>query len=209
MATAYTEFDCLGTALLSTIQTAILASTDWARPNSGSFPTLYKATTTAGAQMCIDINTTAITTTNLIYTWYRTHDGTTGVDPLSKGFRFKRNATGTLAANTYHGRVSAGKDHLYIDIEGPRPGETNTDHSGLGSLRNYLFMSALEPYYDTVDTTPTVIVGGGQWINTSSALGNGSHVAYASRNGRNTSPGPLASSARSPTPLPTGTSCST
>lgn len=195
MATAYTEGDTLGSGLLAALQTAILASGDWARPNSGTYPTLYKATTTDGAQMCVDINTTALTLSQLGYTFYRTHDGTTGVDPLARSFRMKRNATGSLAANTYHWRVSAGKDHLYIDIEGPRPGEANPDQAAYGSQRNYLFMSALEPYYDTVDTTPAVIAGGGQVTGQSSSTSNYSHQCYASRNGTNTlswTPGHLA-----------------
>lgn len=199
MATAYTEFDCLGSDLLSTIQTAILASSDWARPNSGTFPTLYKATTTRGAQMVIDINAVALTTTNFTVDIFHSHNGTTGTSAARRYLRMKGGATGTLATNMYHGIVSVGKEHFFLSVEGPRASEANADSGSFGSPRAYIFINDLEPYFPLVDTTPTVIHNA-LGSNTANVLPSTASanikVAYAARNGLDTiyhSPGRLGS----------------
>jgi len=184
MATAYTEFDCLGTDLMTNLTSAILASGDWSRPNSGSLPTLFTATTTRGAQMALDLNTTAFTVSLINATFYRSHDGTTAVDGVTRFLRHKTGATGSLAANTYHGIVSAGKEHLFISVEGPRIGEANPDSATVGSNRMYFFMSDLVPYFPA-DTTPT-IVSFGATANAAGATWLTHGMAWAHRNGANT-----------------------
>lgn len=197
MATAYTEFDVFSTSLMASLQTAILASSDWSRPNSGTFPTLYKATTDSGVQMCIDLNTTAIDTQHMTCTVYRTHDGTTaGASMGSRYVYWKQGGGGTTATNMVHGVVSAGKNHLFIGLEGPRISEANTDNTNYGSLRSYLFFSALVPYYTvpTEDLVQTVIFHANPFPG-SSDYNTGAHLAWASRNGRdnaNWTPGALA-----------------
>lgn len=180
MGTAYAELNVLGSNLLSSIQTAILASTDWARPNSATFPTLFKATTTRGAEMAIDLNTVALTLQTMTATAYRTHDGTTPGDAATRYLRMKRVSAGSLAANTYHAVVSVGKEHFFLAIEGPRPGESSPDVAGYGSLRNYIFMCDLVPYY-VADTVPAVILGGSS-VNAAASLVNSSHQVVCSRN---------------------------
>lgn len=181
MATAYTEFNVAGASLLSTIQTAILASTDWARPNSGTYPTLFKATTTRGAQMAIDINTVAADLNKMTMAAYRTHDGTTAGDSAATFLRHKRTTGGAFATNIYHGIVSAGKEHLFISMEGPRAGETGPDNASYGSIRNYVFLNDLVPYH-AGDTIPVVILGGPPTNVAPSLLAN-AHQVRVSRNG--------------------------
>lgn len=181
MATAYTEFNCLGTDLLTTLRTAILASSDWARPNAAGKPDLYKATTTRGAQMAVDLNAVALTTQAATLDVFHSHDGTTGVSAARRYLRMKENAVGTLAANTYHGVVSAGKEHLFLSIEGPRASEANTDSTIYGSPRNYLAISDLVPYF-AGDVIPAVIHTA-NIVNGVSSSVNNSHLAFASRDG--------------------------
>jgi len=197
MATAYTEFTCLGQDLLANLQTAILASSDWTRPNPATLPNLYKGVTTRGAQMCVDLNDAAITTSLLTLGVYRTHDGTTGVDKITRYIPTKRTTTGSLAQNYYRGVVSVGKEHLFISLEGPRPGEVNTDSTSYGSIRSYFFMNDIIPYHpSSIDTVPAVAVGGWLVNSTTSAFSNQNHNTVSSRNPANTgswSPGKLTS----------------
>lgn len=187
MGTAYTEFSCLAQDLMTNLQTAILSSTDWSRPNSGTKPTLYKCTTTRGVQMCIDLADAALTAQTLSAALYRTHDGTTGVDKAIKYLLYKRNNTGALATNTIRVIVSAGKEHLFISVEGPRIGDaTGVDNGAYGSMRQYIFLNDLVPYFDsTVDLASTIVAGGSPSLVTASAgQGTGSHWVHASRNMR-------------------------
>lgn len=174
------ERNVLGANLLSQLTTDILTQTDWARPNSGSFPTLFKATTTRGAQMCIDLNTTAADLNKMSLTAYRTHDGTTGVDPALTYIRYKRTTGGAFATNTYHYVLSLSKEHFFLSVEGPRVGETGADAAAYGSLRNYVFLCDMVPY-NAGDTVPTVLLGGPP-TNVAPTLAALCHEVRASRN---------------------------
>lgn len=176
--------DVVGANLLSTLQTDILAQTDWARPNSATFPTLYKATTTRGAQMCIDLNIAAADLNKMSLRAYRTHDGTTGVDSADTFIRYKRTTGGAFSTNTYHYVLSLSKEHFFLSIEGPRAGETGADSATYGSLRNYIFLCDLVPY-NAGDTTAAVILGGPQ-TNAAPTLLALMHQVRVSRNGANT-----------------------
>jgi hypothetical protein len=159
MGIAYSEFKTTGANLLADIRTAILASTDWSRPNAGARPDTYKATTTRGADMVVDLNASALTSNRLNLNFYTSYDGTTlgTIIPSTRYMHFKEAATGTLATNVFYVIVSASKEHLFISIEGPRAGETAADSALYGSIRQYMFMSDLVPYFDSgVDPTPTV-----------------------------------------------------
>lgn len=184
MATVYYERNVLGSNLLSQLQTDILSSTDWARPNSATFPTLYKATTTRGAQMCIDLNTTAVDLNKMSLTAYRTHDGTTAGDSALTYIRHKRTTGGAFATNTYHYILSCGKEHFFLAVEGPRGGETGADSAVYGSLRSYVFLCDLVPYFGA-DTAATVILGGIP-TNVAPAITNLSHQVRVGRNYANT-----------------------
>lgn len=179
MATIYSEFTSNGTNLLADIRTAILTSTDWSRPNAGSLPNLLKCTTTRGADMIIRLDEAAITQQRMVVSAFRTHDGTTGVDKVVRYLKYKSASTGTLATMPIRCVVSAGKEHLFISVEGPRPGEDGSDHAQYGSVRNYVFFSDVVPYFESPDdVNPCVAFGGGRtgdnqgadWVNGSMTL---------------------------------------
>lgn len=183
MAVKYTEASTTGANLLTDINTAILLSSEWARPNSGTFPTLYKATSANGAQMCVDIATIAPLIYQTGVTFYRTHDGTTAVDSKVGNLRYKRLTTGTFSSTTFRFIVSAGPEHLFLMIEGPRAGETNADTATSGSMGNYIFISSLIPY-NPEDTIPAVVIG---FQTTATAVSTvaGDTIAYVNRNAAN------------------------
>lgn len=171
MATAYAEFRCLGSDLLAQLQAAILASSDWSRPNAGARPNTLKATTTRGAQMVVDLSDVAPTVQKLTLGVYDSYDGTTLGNKLTRYLWMKNANTGTLAANYYYVTVSAGKEHLFFSVEGPRSGDTSNDLAGIGSNKQYFFLCDLVPYYDnTVDPNPAVICGASDTTNTSETV---------------------------------------
>lgn len=111
-----------------------------------------KCTTTRGAQMVIDLAYTALTTDNLNMAFYTSHDGTTGANVLTR-FLYSGGATGT---NTWRIRVSAGKEHLYVEAEQPRYGETGSDTS-YGPRKSFFAVCDVVPYHGG-DATPVVAV---------------------------------------------------
>lgn len=132
------------------------------RPLVGSYSTTHavgvgtyvKATTTRGAQMVVDLQDAAITAQRIQAAVYRTHDGTTGVDKVTR-YLYWKSAVGATTDNL-HLVVSAGKEHLYFSVEGPRVGETNTD-SSVGSMRQFLALSDIAPYFNSsFDLVPAV-----------------------------------------------------
>lgn len=131
---------------------------------------VYKATTTRGADMIIDLMDTALATTgfSLGAACYVTHDGNVGTGKTLR-YLFWRNNAG-LQAHPLHVIVSVGKDHFFLSIEGPRVGETGAATT-FGSLRAYIFMSAIEPY-DPADT-PVVFAGGSPFNGPGNAYSQG------------------------------------
>lgn len=121
----------------------------------GSFVT---ATTTRGCQMAVDLNTT-LSLNSMLMTVYQSHDGTTGVDPAPRYLYWKINNgdASTLVRVT----VSAGKEHLYLAVEGPRAAEPGTDSATYGSMRNILMLSDIIPYFDgSTDLAPAIAIIG-------------------------------------------------
>ncbi len=116
-----------------------------------------KATTTRGAQMVIDLADAAASATTLKFGIYRTHDGTTAVDKVNRYINTR--TSGGATSDTWHTRVSAGKEHLYLDVEGPRAGEINPVDTTAGSMRQALFLGDVVPYHSS-DTIATVILLG-------------------------------------------------
>lgn len=187
MGTAYTELDTTGANWQTDITNAILASTDWSRPNAGGKPGLFQATTTRGAQMNVDIIDAALTLNTAQFGVYRTHDGTTGVDKITRYVPYKRQSGGALATNPIHCVVSAGKEHLFISMEGPRQGEAGTDSNNYGSEKTFFFLNDLNPYFDnTIDKAPAVVCGGWWASDASGSIANNSHRVAISRNHANT-----------------------
>lgn len=186
MATIYREFDTTVANFLADLRTAITASTDWTRPAAAGFPDMYQATTTRGAKMIVNFADAAIDTNKATIGVWRDHDGTTGTDKLLRYLPFRRTAGGTTA-NPLHVVVSAGKEHLFVSVEGPYGSEAGTEHTTYGSMRTYFVICDLVPYFDaTVDPIPAVVVAG---FHTTSADvdDNQSYRAYVSRNSDNTS----------------------
>lgn len=185
MALHYAEFDTTQANLLADLRTHILTSTDWARPNAGSKPSLYKATTTRGADMIFDLEDAAITLNLMTIGVWRAHDGTTGTDKMQRWLYFRTNTTGAVATMPLHCIVSLSKEHVFISVEGPRPNETGPTSTQVGSLRNYFFMCDVVPYH-AADTTPIVVAGGGMAATAAAHISSNSHQINLSRNFVNT-----------------------
>lgn len=196
MATAFSEFRTVGTDLVANIQAAILASSDWSRPNSGSRPNTLKATTTRGVQMVLDLADVAATVQKLSMGVYDAYDGSTLGNKLTRYLWGKRVNAGTLAANYYYVTVSAGKEHLFIGLEGPRAGDANPDVQGYGSVKHYFFLCDLVPYYDAAtDPNACVIQGGSDANNASGTTVTGQDMrvwSSKSKSGAPWTPGYLA-----------------
>jgi len=121
--------------------------------------TFVKATTTRGAQMVLDLEDATITAQRMQIGIYRTHDGTTGVDKVTRNLYWKT-ATGATS-DILHARGTAGKEHIYLEVEGPRLTETNAESTIYGSYRQYLALNDISPYYSTTyDNTPAVLLVG-------------------------------------------------
>jgi hypothetical protein len=159
MGTIYTEFSTTVAALVADLRAAILTSSDWAQPNAAGLPNLLKATTTRGAQIAIDLN---VANTNplqrQIVRVFRSHDGTTPVGPSDKSIWYRRSNSGVQADTPLHVKLSAGKEHIWYSIEGPRAGQPNADNGGNGSLKNDFWICDVVPYFPTLDTSPVVCV---------------------------------------------------
>lgn len=180
MPLTYSEFTTTGANLLADLRAAILASSDWTQPNAGN-ANLLKATTTRGAQMVVDLNDSAPTTTRLTVGVYRAYEGTTGTDKITRLVRYKQSGTGTFNTNIYRCVVSASKEHLFFTIEGPRGGEVGADNVNLGSMRGNFFIADIVPYESAPqDVAPAVCVIG-RTTEGQAEYTNGAHTVNVSR----------------------------
>lgn len=147
-AAIFQQFDCTVANLVSEINTRLAAQGDWTNITG----TVMKATTTRGAQMVVNLADTAITATTVNLAMYRTHDGTTGVDKLTRNIYFRAN--GGTTGDVVHVMLSASKEHFYLYVTGPRVGEPSSETSQQGSA---IFLGDLVPYEST-DTVPVVVL---------------------------------------------------
>lgn len=173
MGTVLSIFDSTSANVVSDIKTKILLSSDWSNP-TGSAVT---ATTTLGATMYVDLADAAATTKQMQMGVYRTSA------PADKITRYLSYRLVTTGANTdpLHCIVSAGKDHLFIAVEGPRAGETSPDSTTYGSPRQCLFLGQLTPYF-VADTTVCVVC-----VGQTASAGTNDPTAHVSRNQANNS----------------------
>lgn len=149
---------------------------------------LFKATTTRGADMIFDLNdTTYPTLFNLNMAVWGGHDGTTGTNRSPRYLSWRANATGAALSNPLHCIVSAGKEHIFISIEGPRAGEVGAVSAQYGSYRSYFFMSDMVPYHPE-DTVPVAYAGGSLIAGINSAVTNNSYLGHLTENLAGTSP---------------------
>ena len=159
MADTYAEFTSTPASLVADLRAAILASSDWGQPNAGSAPNLVSATTTRGVQMAVDLSDVSPTTQVAVFGVYRSHNGTVGADKAQKRVWYKRVSAGALDTVMLAVTVSAGKEHLFVSIEGPRQGQSFADSASFGSVRGTFFICDLLPYFPVEDTSPVVVVG--------------------------------------------------
>lgn len=178
MAVQFTEFVTTQANLLADIRAAILANPDWTRPNAAGKPSLYKCTTTRGADMIVDFEDSAATLLSLVMAVYTSHDGTTGVGKSQRWLYFR--GTAGVTTMPLYVVLSISKDHLFISVEGPRSTDPNTTSTTYGSVRNYFFICDLVPYH-AGDTTPVVVTGGHSVAVPYASVTSNDHQVYISK----------------------------
>ncbi len=153
------------TVTATTATTVTIAATTYAH-NSGTNVydghEVFKATTTRGADMIVDLMDahTVVTNQFLNMAVYKAHTGAMGGGTDRSGRWLYWRATAAVAAsNVIHCIVSVSKEHLFISLEGPRFSETNPESATLGSARNYFFIGDVVPYF-VGDTIPCAFAGG-------------------------------------------------
>lgn len=110
--------------------------------------------------MVVDLADAAPTVQRAQVAFYTDYDGATlGTKSTSTRFvNYKRAASGTTATDFVYWWCSVSKEHLFIMLEGPRAADANPDDVTYGSLREYMFISSLTPYFTTpTDPTPCAI----------------------------------------------------
>lgn len=140
--------------------------------------TYVKGTTTRGAQMVVDLADAAPTTNRLQLGIYRTHDGTTAVDKVTRYLSF--NSVTPATSTPVHCVVSAGKEHLYFKVAGPYTSEAGFENSGWGSPSQAFFLCDVIPYH-AGDTVPAVVLG----AHNSAANADQTYTCWVSRNQNN------------------------
>jgi hypothetical protein len=148
---------------------------------------IVRSTTTSGAKIVVDLEG-ASSDNYLSYLGlgvYREWAGTapSGFTDATQAYCYYRASAGT-SAMPLHVTLSAGKDHLFVGIEGPRANETNPTSTTYGSVKNYIAISELTPYH-AGDTSAVVVVGYASPTFTPS-VATGGHQSTASRNYANT-----------------------
>lgn len=167
MGTTFSMGSCAISSLISQLKTAVLTSTDWSNPAGDRLA----ATTTRGADMVVDLSDGVIDAQGLTLGIYRTSGLS---DKITRYLNWR--TSGGLSSDTVHWTVSAGKEHLFISVEGPMISEPNPVDSLYGSFRDFLWLGDIVPYHASDTNAAVVCVA-----NTSSAL-PGYTTAYVSRN---------------------------
>jgi len=167
MAQHFAFYDTTPANWVADTKAQILNSTDWSNITAN----IVKATTTRGAQMVLDLNKSAPVNNYATVAFWRTHNGSTGTDEITRYLHWKYTSGGTTS-NTLHCLVSASKEHLILQVEGPYGGETNTDQVESGSKRNTLVIADIVPYHGG-DTIPAVVSYALNNTNQANVTGNG------------------------------------
>ena len=145
---------------------------------------VMKCTTTRGADMIVDLNDVALSPSapngwgSLNLAAWTSHTGTVGTNKASRWLWWK--STAAARTDPLHVVLSAGKEHLFFSIEGPRVGETNPDSATIGSMRTYFVIGDMTPYHAS-DTNPCVFVGGTMTNTTTSSFTNNNHLGQLSK----------------------------
>jgi hypothetical protein len=149
---------------------------------------IVRTTTTSGAKIVLDLEG-ASSDNYLSYLGvgiYREYAGTapSGFTDPTQAYCYYRATAGT-STMPLHVVLSAGKDHLFFSIEGPRASEASPTSTTYGSVKNYVAISELTPYH-AADTTPAVVVAGYAFPLLLPSVSSGAHQSAASRNWNNT-----------------------
>lgn len=174
MGTIYTEFATTPSNWVADVKAAILTSTDWANITGN----IVKCTDDAGEQLVVDLQKSGATTQRAGLSVFTSHDGTTGVNEKSFFHFWRTVVSGATVNDPLHIVVSAGKNHLCISSEGPRPGEPFAANIDSGSHKTTFWLGSLEPYFDsTDDPTPAVIVLGANPTDTVGAVDSACYIS--------------------------------
>lgn len=179
MANYFVEFDTTPANLITALKAQMLNSTNWSNPSGGSGHVMT-ATTSHGAQMAVDLADAAVTSRQLQLGIYRTWASGSGTDKLVR-YLCWRTLTAGATTDPIHVQLSLGQDHLWLAIEGPRPGEPSPDDATNGSSRQVALISDIVPYFAGEPSGVVCVLG-----NTTSLTNMGSPLVYVSRNRANT-----------------------
>lgn len=162
----FSAFDTTPANMVADIKAAILTSDAWSNP-AGS---RVVATTTRGADMVVDLADAAASNQRMQMGVYRTSGLS---DKVTRYLQWRD--TGGSTSDPIHLVVSAGKEHLYLQVTAPYTGEANAS-----SNRGSFFISDLVPYFST-DSVAAVVCGG----QASDSLTNNHYLCHVSRNAAN------------------------
>lgn len=147
---------------------------------------VLRSVSTSGAALIIDLQADLYATHYLGLAFYRDWSGTApgGWVDREPGYLYWK-AQGGTTTMPVHCTVSAGKDHLFIAVEGPRAWEANTTSTTYGSVKNYVFLSEVTRYHAN-DTTPCAVAGATSTNTATAAVTANSHQVAISRDSANT-----------------------
>jgi hypothetical protein len=166
MAHHFAFYDTTPANWVADTKAQITTSTDWSNITAN----IVKATTTRGAEMVLDLNKAAPVNNYATVAFWRTHNGSSGTDEITRYLHWKYTSGGTTS-NTLHCMVSASKEHLILQVEGPYSTETNTDNVESGSKRNTLVMADIVPYHGG-DTQASVFAWASNSTGSTASAGN-------------------------------------
>jgi len=179
MAATYSEFDTTPAGVVAAVKAAILASSDYSNPTGQ----VVQATAASGATIALDlVGGGAADNQRLRTKAWRVFSAGSGTDGYQRTLYWC--ASGNNAAAPLHCKVAASTTLLYIEIEGPRGGETAADNVTWGSQRQNVFIADVTPYM-AADVTPCVVYGGStstQGTETANGTAGVADVVHVSRN---------------------------
>jgi hypothetical protein len=147
--------------------------------------TVLKSTSDNGTELILDLEGD-LSTNYMGVIAYRQWSGTApgGWTDAKPSWLYWKVAAGTTTM-PIHVTLSAGKNHLFIAIEGPRPNETSPTSTTYGSVKNYFALSELTKYHAGDTINPAISIG--VPTNTAvTAVNSGGHTVGISRDAANT-----------------------
>lgn len=153
---------------------------------------ILKTTTTRGAQMVFAVSLAAggssdAYSNSVAFQFFRTHGGASISDfsdaSSVRYVPFSTSTTPKALTDAVHAVLTAGKEHIFLTVEGPRNNEANTDSTSYGAIKNDMFMVDVVPYH-AGDTQPCVAAYG-RWANSSTGDPTTDTWVEVSRNAAN------------------------